>query len=106
MHVVCECLCVYEYVFVFGYLDVSVVVYVFDYYDDERSYLESRVLHGGDVVLLAAGGHGFEMLEDSEIIEVKQGPYAGEMDKVRFDPVSLEHVRFPAEKDERIETNI
>ncbi len=61
-----------------------------DYYDDDRNYLESRVLHKGDVVLLAYGGHGFEMLEDSEIIEVKQGPYAGEMDKIRFEPVAKE----------------
>ncbi|MDA9353010.1 hypothetical protein N9R37_00420 [Gammaproteobacteria bacterium] len=61
-----------------------------DYYDDYRNYLESRVLEQGDVVLLAYGGHGFEMLEDSEMIEVKQGPYAGEMDKIRFDPIEKE----------------
>jgi len=61
-----------------------------DYYDDDKNYLESRILNQGDVVLLAYGGHGFEMIEDSEIIEVKQGPYAGEMDKVRFDPVEKE----------------
>lgn len=59
-----------------------------DYYDDNQKYLESRVLSKGDVVLLAFGGHGFQMLEESEIIEVKQGPYAGELDKVRFKPVS------------------
>jgi hypothetical protein len=59
-----------------------------DYYDDDRSYLESRILCQGDVVLLAYGGHGFEMLENSEMIEVKQGPYAGEMDKIRFEPVA------------------
>lgn len=59
-----------------------------DFYDNEKNYLESRVLFPGDVVLLADGGHGFEMLEESEIIEVKQGPYLGEMDKVRFEPVS------------------
>ena len=41
-------------------------------------------------MLLAYGGHGFEMLEDSEMIEVKQGPYAGEMDKIRFNPVKKE----------------
>ena len=58
-----------------------------DYYDDDKIYLESRILNKGDVVLLAYGGHGFEMLEDSEIIEVKQGPYAGEKDKIRFEPV-------------------
>lgn len=55
-----------------------------DFYDDEQNYLESRVLNQGDVVLLAFGGHGFEMLEASEIIEIKQGPYAGEGDKTRF----------------------
>lgn len=63
-----------------------------DFYDDNRNYLESTILNKGDVVLLAYGGHGFEMLEDTEIIEVKQGPYAGEMDKVRFDPVSNEKI--------------
>lgn len=30
-------------------------------------------------------GHGFEILEETEMIEVKQGPYAGEQDKTRFD---------------------
>jgi len=58
-----------------------------DFYDDDQNYLESRILHQGDVILLAFGGHGFEMLEASEIIEVKQGPYAGEADKTRFAPV-------------------
>lgn len=58
-----------------------------DFYDDDQNYLESRILHQGDVILLAFGGHGFEMLEASEIIEVKQGPYAGEADKLRFAPI-------------------
>ena len=64
-----------------------------DYYDEDKNYLESKILNKGDVVLLAYGGHGFEMLEDSEIIEVKQGPYAGEMDKVRFEPIKINKVR-------------
>ena len=55
-----------------------------DFYDDDRNLLESRDLGPGDVILLASGGHGFEMLEEAEIIEVKQGPYAGEYDKTRF----------------------
>ena len=58
-----------------------------DFYDDRQTYLESRILTQGDVVLLARGGHGFEMLEASEMIEVKQGPYAGEKDKTRFAPI-------------------
>jgi hypothetical protein len=55
-----------------------------DFYVDPTSYLESRILHPGDVILLAHGGHGFTMLEESEMIEVKQGPYSGERDKTRF----------------------
>lgn len=64
-----------------------------DFYDDDQNYLESRILNQGDIVLLAFGGHGFEMLETSEMIEVKQGPYAGEDDKTRFSPISSEQIR-------------
>ena len=63
-----------------------------DFYDDDRNYLESRILNQGDVILLAHGGHGFEMLEESEIIEVKQGPYAGDKDKTRFKEVDPDKV--------------
>lgn len=55
-----------------------------DFYDEDRQYLESRVLCAGDVILLVTGGHGFEVLEEVEMIEVKQGPYVGESDKTRF----------------------
>jgi hypothetical protein len=57
-----------------------------DLYDDERNYIQSTVLATGDVILLASGGHGFEMLEECEMIEVKQGPHVGEADKTRFKP--------------------
>lgn len=65
-----------------------------DFYDSERIYIESTNLYGGDVILLVAGGHGFEVMEEVEMIEVKQGPYVGERDKTRFLPVSTEEVRF------------
>ena len=55
-----------------------------NFYDKNQNYLESRILNKGDIILLAYGGHGFEMLEDTEIIEIKQGPYAGPADKTRF----------------------
>ncbi|MES2431373.1 MAG: hypothetical protein V4556_10570 [Bacteroidota bacterium] len=58
-----------------------------DFFDDDQQYLESRIIYTGDVILLAAGGHGFEMLEDAEMIEVKQGPYCGDADKTRFSHV-------------------
>lgn len=56
-----------------------------DFYDNGQNYLESRMLHGGDTILLATGGHGFEVIEEVEMIEVKQGPYAGDADKTRFE---------------------
>src|SRR5262249_39753166 len=56
-----------------------------DFFDGQQNYLESRELEAGDVILLVKGGHGFEVLEQLEMIEVKQGPYAGEGDKTRFD---------------------
>ena len=57
-----------------------------DFYSDDKYYLKSYILEQGDVILLASGGHGFKMLEDTEMIEVKQGPFSGDKDKERFNP--------------------
>ena len=64
-----------------------------DFYDEKQVYLESRTLEAGDVILLAFGGHGFEMLSSCEMIEVKQGPYAGDSDKTRFAPVPPDRLK-------------
>ena len=64
-----------------------------DFYDNYKIYIESRILKKGDVILLAYGGHGFHMLEASEMIEVKQGPYVGDNDKTRFDPVNSKFLK-------------
>ena len=61
-----------------------------DFYHTDQSYLESRVLDAGDVILLSSGGHGFEVLEEVELVEVKQGPYIADRDKVRFTPAAAE----------------
>ena len=58
-----------------------------NFFDEQKKFLESRILKTGDVILLVSGGHDFEMLEDTEMIEVKQGPYAGEDDKECFEGV-------------------
>jgi mannose-6-phosphate isomerase-like protein (cupin superfamily) len=55
-----------------------------DFYNNEQQYLESRILEAGDTILLVTGGHGFEVLEEVEMLEVKQGPYVGEQDKTCF----------------------
>ncbi len=64
-----------------------------DFYSNKQKYLQSTVLNAGDVILLAFGGHGFEMLEPTEIIEVKQGPYAGDGDKTRFEGIRSQDAR-------------
>lgn len=69
-----------------------------DFYNEEKVYLESRILSSGDVILLAFGGHGFEMLETSEIIEVKQGPYSGDLDKTRFEAHLPEKLQIGGER--------
>ena len=55
-----------------------------DFYNDLKEFIQTEILYKGDLILLASGGHGFEMLEDCEFFEVKQGPYSGDKDKERF----------------------
>lgn len=60
-----------------------------DFYDEYEDYLESRELHAGDIILLISGGHGFQVLEEVEMVGVKQGPYAGDEDKKRFPGIGV-----------------
>jgi hypothetical protein len=55
-----------------------------NFYDDQHAFIQDHILKTGDVILLVSGGHGFEMIEESEIIEIKQGPFMGDQDKIRF----------------------
>ncbi len=68
-----------------------------DFYDDRQNYLESRILNAGDIILLATGGHGFEVIEDIEMVEVKQGPYHGDSDKTRFTTPKIEKLKIMKE---------
>jgi hypothetical protein len=68
-----------------------------DFYTDQQQYLESRILEAGDTILLVTGGHGFEVLEEVEMIEVKQGPYVGDRDKTRFEGILTEQAKLPLE---------
>jgi len=48
-----------------------------EFYNASGKKVRQTVLNSGDTILLLTGGHGFNILEDSKIIEVKQGPYYG-----------------------------
>lgn len=65
-----------------------------DFYDNQQNYVKSRILKAGEVVLLVGGGHGFEALEELEMIEVKQGPFMGEEDKTRFSGITNDQAVF------------
>jgi len=71
-----------------------------DFYNNDQIYLESRILVDGDVILLAEGGHGFEVLDDIEMIEIKQGPYTGDEDKTRFQGVDRSLIKVKGQQDE------
>jgi len=64
-----------------------------DFYDKKRHYVESRVVKQGDIIFLAFGGHGFEFLEESEMIEVKQGPFLENAQPVRFEAVAKNRIK-------------
>jgi len=53
-------------------------------YSETRELAATRVLAAGDIAIIVSGGHGFRMLEDTVLLEVKQGPYAGTQDKEHF----------------------
>lgn len=58
-----------------------------DLYDDQKNYLESRVIEAGDVIFLSSGGHGFTIIKDAVMVEIKTGPFVGVHDKVRYEPI-------------------
>lgn len=63
-----------------------------DFYTNDKNYLKSCIVSKGDIILLTDGGHGFECIEETKMVEIKQGPYAGNNDKVRFEPVQKEYI--------------
>lgn len=65
-----------------------------DFYNDDNEYLESILLEEGDIILLISGGHGFKVIKEVEMVEIKQGPYLGDDDKTRFKGISDQEVVF------------
>jgi len=55
-----------------------------DFYTDDKEYICTKELCRGDLLLLVSGGHGFRCIEDTVLVEIKQGPYIGPDEKERF----------------------
>ncbi len=64
-----------------------------DFYSDKEKYLFSKKLYSNDIIMLSSGGHGFKVLKDAQMIEVKQGPYSLSMDKVKFENVNENKIK-------------
>ena len=65
-----------------------------DFYNQKEKYLFSKKLYANDMIMLSSGGHGFKILKDVEMIEVKQGPYFISKDKVKFDKTDESKIKF------------
>ena len=55
-----------------------------DIYNEERELVATREVRTGDIILMVGGGHGFRMIEDTTLLEIKQGPYIGPDEKEQF----------------------
>ena len=64
-----------------------------DFYDEQKKYLFSKILKEKDIVMLVNGGHGFKVIKDVEMIEVKQGPYNLIKDKIKFSGVNEKKIK-------------
>lgn len=63
-----------------------------DIYDNNKNYIESKIIEKGDIIIFLDGGHGFKFLEDTQLVEIKQGPYLKVEDKVRFNDIEEDKV--------------
>ncbi len=65
-----------------------------DFYNDKNKYLFSKIINEGDIIMLVYGGHGFKILKNVEMIEVKQGPYSLASDKIKFNTIDEKKIKF------------
>ena len=64
-----------------------------DFYGKKNEYLFSKKVYAGDIIMLVNGGHGFKVLKDIEMIEIKQGPYSLSKDKIKFDTIEDKKIK-------------
>ena len=54
-----------------------------NFYNEKATDIrKSKILYKNDIIILFKGGHGFKILEACQMIEVKQGPYKKNLDKI------------------------
>ncbi len=63
-----------------------------DFYS-KKKYLFSKVVSKNKILILLEGSHGFKILKNCSIIEVKQGPFSLSMDKERFNKIDEKYIK-------------
>tara|TARA_B100000029_G_scaffold515906_1_gene625449 strand:- start:1954 stop:2388 length:435 start_codon:yes stop_codon:yes gene_type:complete len=64
-----------------------------DFYSFSKKYLFSKIIKEKDIIMLVHGGHGFKVLKDIEMLEIKQGPYSLSKDKIKFQNVDENKIK-------------
>ena len=64
-----------------------------DFYNTLKKYLFSKILKKKDIIMLVHGGHGFKVLRDVEMLEIKQGPYNLIKDKIKFENINENKIK-------------
>ena len=64
-----------------------------DFYTSNKKYLFSKIAKKQDILMLVHGGHGFKVLKDIEMLEIKQGPYSLIKDKIKFENIDEKKIK-------------
>lgn len=64
-----------------------------DFYNKRKKYLFSKILREKDIIMLVHGAHGFKVLKNVQMIEIKQGPYITKLDKIKFDETNEKKIK-------------
>jgi len=64
-----------------------------DFYDNKKRYLFSVVIKKNQIIMLVHGGHGFKTLEPVKMLEIKQGPFVSNKDKIKFDEIDEKKIK-------------
>ena len=64
-----------------------------DFYNKFKKYIYSKILKEKDIIMLVHGGHGFKVLKNAEMLEIKQGPYNLIKDKIKFENIDENKIK-------------
>ena len=64
-----------------------------DFYNDKKKYIYSININKNEIIMLVHGGHGFKVIKDVEMLEIKQGPYLLSKDKIKFNKIDEKKIK-------------